>query len=351
MTYAGAGSTGMGRLASGDKAKHAARRVGIVLSKGFSLLSAGMVAEVFQLANEIRAAARGEQTGYDVRLLSMQGGAVTCSSSVQVWTEELDTRVGSTFDALFIAGGVPMSAAAREEQLPRWLVAASPVGAGGANPGFEVHEHEAQAAPYGGDASRATSVFELPAAKADDRFEAMKSALTLIVRDLGLDTAREIGERLMPGSSAKLMPLLGSVGTTVGEKVRRSAQWLRENCDRPISVADAAQEVAMSERNFLRRFKLEMGSTPSEYLLQARLDMTCRLLASTELPVDKIARRSGMGNGDHLAKIFRKRWSISPTEYRLRNRGEREVVIGFARPLAVAPLLAASEVATSDCAY
>jgi AraC family transcriptional regulator, glycine betaine-responsive activator len=36
--------------------------------------------------------------------------------------------------------------------------------------------------------------------------------------------------------------------------------------------------------------------------------------------VDKIARRSGTGNGDRLAKIFRKRMALSPTEYRARSR-------------------------------
>ena len=43
-------------------------------------------------------------------------------------------------------------------------------------------------------------------------------------------------------------------------------------------------------------------------------------LAATDLPVDKIARRCGAGSGDGLAKIFRKRLSISPTEYRLAGR-------------------------------
>ena len=76
----------------------------------------------------------------------------------------------------------------------------------------------------------------------------------------------------------------------------------------------------MSERNFLRRFKMETGITPSDYLLQARLAVACTLLTDSELPVDKIARRSGMGNGDRLAKIFRRRLLISPTEYRMQSR-------------------------------
>jgi AraC family transcriptional regulator, glycine betaine-responsive activator len=281
------------RPASGDRASSAVRLVGIVLSEGFSLPGAGIVAEAFQLANELSRPVRGDRVRYRVRLLSRRGGVVTCSSSVQVWTDELDVRAQHTFDVLFIGHG-----------------------------GDDCGER-AVPVPCAGTAPT-TQVFDLPAAQADDRFEAVRSALTVVVHDLGPDVAREIAERLMPGSGAKLMPPLGNVGATVADKVRRSAQWLRENCDRPISVADAAQEAAMSERNFLRRFKLEMGITPSEYLLRTRLDMTCRLLADTELPVDKIARRSGMGNGDHLAKIFRKRWSISPTEYRSRVRRERD---------------------------
>jgi len=85
-------------------------------------------------------------------------------------------------------------------------------------------------------------------------------------------------------------------------------------------VADAARVAAMSERNFLRRFKAQVGLTPSEYLLRARLDASCMLLSATDLPVDKIARRCGTWSGDGLAKIFRKRLSISPTQYRLAGR-------------------------------
>ncbi|MFC0398963.1 helix-turn-helix domain-containing protein [Paraburkholderia rhizosphaerae] len=327
MTHAGTEKTGAGGLATGDCASRALCVVGIVLSEGFSLLGAGIIAEAFQLANEMSASTRGDSVRYRVRLLSLHGGSVTCSSSVQVWTDELDVRTQHGFDALFISGGG--AGAARTGRLPAEPAAMS----------------ERLSASACVDTVRTTLVFDLPAAQADDRFDAVKSALTLVVRDHGLDVAREIAEQLIPGSSAKLMPLLGSVGATVADKVRRCAQWLRENCDRPISVSDAAQEAAMSERNFLRRFKLEMGSTPSEYLLQARLDMTCRLLAGTELPVDKIARRSGMGNGDHLAKIFRKRWSISPTEYRVRVRRDRDALSAV-----VAPATAA-EIETRDFAF
>ncbi len=109
-------------------------------------------------------------------------------------------------------------------------------------------------------------------------------------------------------------------GPAIDEKIHASATWLKSNLEHAVTVSDVARTVAMSERNFLRRFRQQIGMTPSEYLLRARLEKTCHLLAESQLPVDKIARRCGMSDGTRLAKIFRKRFGMPPTEYRLRSR-------------------------------
>ncbi|MCI1047862.1 helix-turn-helix transcriptional regulator, partial [Caballeronia zhejiangensis] len=51
-------------------------------------------------------------------------------------------------------------------------------------------------------------------------------------------------------------------------------------------------------------------------LLKVRFDLACRLLVSTALPIDKIARRCNFSSGMALAKLFHKRTSVSPSEYR-----------------------------------
>ena len=60
--------------------------------------------------------------------------------------------------------------------------------------------------------------------------------------------------------------------------------------------------------------------TPSDYLLRARLNMSCRMLVESRLPVDKIARRCGIGSGGQLSKLFRKYLATTPTDYRMRNQ-------------------------------
>jgi transcriptional regulator GlxA family with amidase domain len=107
------------------------------------------------------------------------------------------------------------------------------------------------------------------------------------------------------------------------------ASWLRENYMNPISIAHAAEAVNMSERTFLRRFRAETSMTPSEYLLEIRLRAVCNLLERTRLPIDTIARRCGIGSGERLAKIFRRRLSLTPSEFRDANRSGR--VQGLAR--------------------
>jgi transcriptional regulator GlxA family with amidase domain len=301
------------------------RRIAILMFNDCSLQGAGVVAEVFQAANELASAGTGSWA-YDVSFLSADGGMVTSSSALRVWTDGLDARHYGGFDALYVAGGKGAAVAACDERLIAWLrrVRRStgmvrPIAEG------RVLLEAAHLAE-----SRESGDFRqqpMPARQteqtgdAGDRLESMRSALAMIKRDLGGATARTVAERLLADSCSNLAPLLGEDGgLSPGDKVRAAARWLQENCQQSISIADAAQFAAMSERNFLRRFKMEMGITPSSFLLHERLAVTCSLLTESELPVDKIARRTGMGNGDRLAKVFRKRMRISPTEFRIQSR-------------------------------
>ncbi|WP_144144744.1 helix-turn-helix domain-containing protein [Paraburkholderia sp. BCC1884] len=307
------------------------RRIAILMFNDCSLQGAGVVAEVFQAANELASSGSGGWL-YDVSFLSADGGMVTSSSALRVWTDGLDARHYGGFDALYVAGGKGAFAAAGDERLIAWLRRVRrntgmirPIAEGRTllDAAYVPENKES------GDFRQQQVAVRQPeqgqsqsqGADAGDRLESMRSALAMIKRDLGSATARTVAERLLADSCSNLAPLLGEDGgLSPGDKVRAAARWLQENCQQSISIADAAQFAAMSERNFLRRFKMEMGITPSSFLLHERLAVTCSLLTESELPVDKIARRTGMGNGDRLAKVFRKRMRISPTEFRIQSR-------------------------------
>jgi len=317
--------------------KAAPKRIGILIFEDFSLVEVSSISEVFSLANEIHtlsdsAALKSGAPDYALLFLSSDGGSVASSCSMRIWTESLDTRWMSECDALFIAGGEGAQHAKLDTQLLRRLSRVAPkisfvkaIGEGSqilaaANLSLQNRAPDFED-PAAASALTSSLFIAEQTLTLDDPKGPIAAALSIIKRDYGPTVAREVSERSIPGAWPKLSAVLDD--TDVGgvrQKIDAAARWMRENYIRPISIADAARVAAMSERNFLRRFKAQIGLTPSEYLLRARLDASCMLLAATDLPVDKIARRCGAGSGDGLAKIFRKRLSISPTEYRLAGR-------------------------------
>jgi transcriptional regulator GlxA family with amidase domain len=315
-----------------------AKRIGILIFEDFSLVEVSSISEVFSLANQIRRPAAGtpasaETPNYSLLFLSSEGGSVASSCSMRIWTESLDNRWMNDCDALFIAGGQGAQRARHDSALRKRLGRVAPkipfvkaIGEGAQilaaanltlqNRSLDFAEEPAAASAITNSLFIAEQTLTL-----DDPKGPIAAALSIIKRDYGAAVAREVSDRSIPGAWQKLSTVLDDTDSGgVRQKIDAAARWIRENYVRQISIADAARVAAMSERNFLRRFKAQIGLTPSEYLLRARLDASCMLLAATDLPVDKIARRCGAGSGDGLAKIFRKRLSISPTEYRMAGR-------------------------------
>src|ERR1700742_1443173 len=224
-------------------ARAPARQIGIVLFEGFSLLRAGIVAEVFNKANQLAVAGSAVNRIYTVKMLSLAGGNVPCSSSVHLWTEPFKVRKYQNFDALFIGGGKGAQDAALEEALLGRMRFGYASGALRSTP----IARSSYASPgLIGMTDRPGFNSQAEADTEEDCFSAMASALMLVKYDLGHDIAREVGEQVLPGAGAKLAMLLAEAGvTSVADKVRASARWLKDNCERSISVADAAQVAAM----------------------------------------------------------------------------------------------------------
>jgi transcriptional regulator GlxA family with amidase domain len=309
-----------------------ARNIGIVLLSGFALPEAAAVVEVFQSANALTGAnaSLSGQAPYKVCLLSTVGGRVDSSSSVFVWTERVEERRHlEGFHALFVSGGGEVRNAVRDERLTAWLCRECqrselvvPLGEGRLLLDAAGFGRAGSTQRWGRRASETDSYSPAESGVATAFPSPLQSALALVEEDFGSEIARQIADHVLPRpQQARFTATIReNAPTYVSEKIQASARWLEANGDRPIAIDEAAQVAAMSERNFLRRFKMEMGVTPSEYLSYVRLDMCCRLLVETDLPVDKIARRCGLGGGGWLSKLFRKHLATTPTEYRASRR-------------------------------
>src|SRR5437868_4869242 len=69
--------------------------------------------------------------------------------------------------------------------------------------------------------------------------------------------------------------------------------WALEQLRRPLSLAEMAGHARMSVRTFSRRFRDEVGMTPSQWLGRQRVEHARLLLETTDLPVDRVAEAAG----------------------------------------------------------
>jgi transcriptional regulator GlxA family with amidase domain len=93
-------------------------------------------------------------------------------------------------------------------------------------------------------------------------------------------------------------------------------EWALQHLDEELTVQRLARHARMSPRTFSRRFHDETGQSPGVWIRRRRIDRARELLESRDLPVDEIARLSGLGSGANLRHHLRRGVGMSPSSYR-----------------------------------
>ena len=99
--------------------------------------------------------------------------------------------------------------------------------------------------------------------------------------------------------------------------IERLDAYILEHLVRRISVAELANVACLSPSHFHAQFKDNVGLTPHQYLLKARLDRASRLLQSSPLPLVRIAEECGFSSQSALTTALRRYLGLTPK--RLRN--------------------------------
>jgi transcriptional regulator GlxA family with amidase domain len=145
-------------------------------------------------------------------------------------------------------------------------------------------------------------------------------ALAWVEEDCGVALAHEAARELVlflrrPGGQPQLSISLASQSSEM-ISIRELQIWIAEHLETRLSVEDLAHHVFMSVRNFERVFTREVGTTPSQYVLQMRVEAARSCLERTDMSLKQAASTTGFATADVMRRAFIRLLGITPRRYR-----------------------------------
>ncbi len=100
--------------------------------------------------------------------------------------------------------------------------------------------------------------------------------------------------------------------------VQKAADYIKLNYSEKISIKEIADQLYLSPNYLSELFKKHTGKTFSEYLTEYRLEKACQLLDHAEYRVGDVSGMVGIHDGRYFSNMFKKKYGMTPTEYRNR---------------------------------
>lgn len=147
--------------------------------------------------------------------------------------------------------------------------------------------------------------------------------LHLIARYVGPESAAATGRLVLYHSMRDSQaPYISfpAVDNHDDDAVRDVESWIRDNYASLASVEALVQRSGLSPRSFQRRFKRATGYSPVHYVQNTRVEQAKRLLESSDIAVDDVARMVGYQEPAAFRRVFKRTTRMTPAGYRQRFR-------------------------------
>lgn len=146
--------------------------------------------------------------------------------------------------------------------------------------------------------------------------------LALIEEDHGHRVAIETARQLVMfikragGQSQFSVPLAAQSDAT--GKFAELHGWIAAHIADDLGVERLAEHAGMAPRTFARAYVDAHGRTPAKTVEAMRMEVACRALEETGLPLKTIAARAGYANEQSLRRACQRQLGVSPIQYRER---------------------------------
>jgi transcriptional regulator GlxA family with amidase domain len=313
-------------------------RVAILAFPRFQLLDVAGPADVFVEASR----QLGKPFAYQVQLIGTEEGVLKSSGGLRLAVDATVATHRGRIDTLLVAGSPNIEDMASDAQLQGWLrrqsrtvrrygsvcTGAFVLAATGLLDGKRVATHwnytARLAAAYPRTCVEADAIY----VKDGKLFTSagvtagMDLALAMVEEDHGRELALCVARELVmflkrPGGQSQFSAHLAAQKSE-RSGVSKVQGYVLANLKDDLSVPVLASRAGMSERSFARIFRSETGTTPAEFVENARIDAARRLAEESDLPAKRLADTVGYASVDGFRRAFGRRLGVSLAEYRRR---------------------------------
>lgn len=104
---------------------------------------------------------------------------------------------------------------------------------------------------------------------------------------------------------------------TAHDLTHRLIAYIEAHAAEDCTLADAAATLSYSPPYLSRRFKQDTGRSFSDHLREVRIRRACSLLRNTDLSIEAIANQVGYADMKHFHRLFRLETGTTPHAYRI----------------------------------
>jgi len=154
-----------------------------------------------------------------------------------------------------------------------------------------------------------------------DTHESISKKLYQIVKLSGLRRWLCLVDILMELSESKSLSLITKT-THIGYNEKESKRlcsvfdWITNNFEKDIKLAEAAQIAQMNENAFSRFFSLRTRKTFSGFVQELRLQKAAKLLVENDMTITEVCYECGYNNVSNFNRQFLNHYQMNPMKYK-----------------------------------
>ncbi len=152
-------------------------------------------------------------------------------------------------------------------------------------------------------------------------YSSIDLSLYLVEKFCGRTVALEAARALlvaMPRTSQASYATVPLSRPHADERIRAVEEILQRKQREGMTLDALAQQVGMSPRNLVRRFKAATGQLPGAYLQHLRIAAARELLEGGTQAIQTIAAQVGYDDAAHFRQVFKRLCGVTPADYRRR---------------------------------